>query len=134
MTDGTEGHLILLKIPSQSQFTVRTTVSMDPGTILAIVTTSATILSHITKYYSDVKNAKQDRERLYREVKALHHVLKNVQNLVEGPNASKVLILSSYMKESCFSDIEYLEIKLDPGKREKSKEKARYSRFTMIIQ
>ena len=68
---------------------------MEPGTILAVVTTSATVLSHITKYYLDVKSARQDRERLHKEVKALHHVLENVQNLAEGPKASKVPFLSS---------------------------------------
>ena len=92
---------------------------MDPGTILAVITTCATILSHITGYYSNVKSAKQDRERLYKEVESLRHVLKNVHNLAEGPNASKVPVLSSYMKESCSLDIEYLETKLDPGKRGK---------------
>lgn len=96
---------------------------MDPGTILAVVTASATVLSHITKYYSDVKGATQDRERLYNEVKALHEVLKNVKNLAEGPSASKVPVLSSYLKENCSLDIKNLEIKLDPGKRGKAKNK-----------
>ena len=96
---------------------------MDPGTISAIVTTSATILYHISKYYSDVKDARQDRERLHKEVKALQHVLENFQNLVEGSNASKVPYLSSYVKENCSPDIKDLEVKLDPGKGRKAMKK-----------
>lgn len=93
---------------------------MDPGTILAVVTTSATVLSQITKYYLDVKSARQDRERLHKEVEALHHVLENVQNMAQGSNASKLLNLSSYLKESCSPDIKKLEIKLDPRKGQKA--------------
>lgn len=96
---------------------------MDPGTILAVVTTSATVLSHITKYYLDAKDARQDRERLHKELKALQHVLENVQSLTEGPNASKVPFLSSYVKESCSPDIEELKNKLDPGKGRKAMKK-----------
>ena len=89
---------------------------MEPGTILAVVTTSATALSHIARYYSDVKGARQDRERLHEEVKALHDVLKNVQSLVNGPNASKVPSLSSYVRAKCSPDVEELEAKLNPGR------------------
>ena len=93
---------------------------MDPGTILAVVTTSATVLSQITKYYLDVKGARHDRERLHKEVEALHHVLENVQNLAKGSNASKLPNLSSYLKESCSPDIKNLETKLDPQKGQKA--------------
>lgn len=96
---------------------------MDPGTILAVVTASATVLNCITKYYLDVKDARQDRERLHKEIEALHHVLKKVQNLAEGPNADKVPCLSSSVKESCFLDIKNLETKLDPGKGRKAMKK-----------
>lgn len=96
---------------------------MDPGTILAVVTTSAAALSHIIQYYSDVKEARQDRERLHEEVKALHDVLQNVQCLANGPNASKVPSLSSYLKASCSPDIEELEARLNPGKGRKAMKK-----------
>lgn len=99
------------------------TVSMDPGTILAVVTTSATVLYQITNYYLDVKGARQDRDRLHNEVKALHHVLENVKTLAEGSNTSKLLSVSSYLKESCSSDIKDLEIKLNPGKGRKAMKK-----------
>lgn len=88
---------------------------MDPGTIIAVVTASTAALSHIFRYYSDVKGARQDRDRLHKEVKALHDVLKNVQSLIDGPNADKVPSLTSYLKESCSTDVEELKTKLDPG-------------------
>lgn len=96
---------------------------MDSGTILAVVTASATVLNCITKYYLDVKDARQDRERLHKEMKTLHHVLKDVQNLAEGSNVNKFSSLSSYVKESCSSDIKNLEIKLDPRKGRKAMKK-----------
>lgn len=101
---------------------VPTAVPMEPGTIIAVVTTSAKVLSLITEYYLDVKGARQDQERLRKEVKALHHVLENVQKLAEGPNASKVRNLSSYI-EKCSPDIKDLETKLNPGKRGKAMKK-----------
>lgn len=96
---------------------------MDPGTIVAVVTASAAALSHIVEFYSDVKEAKQDRERLCDEVKALHDVLENVQSLASGPNAGKVPALSSYVKASCLPDIEELEARLAPGKGRRAMKK-----------
>ena len=96
---------------------------MEPGTVLAVVTTSAAALSHIIQYYSDVKEARKDRERLYEEVKTLHDVLQNVQRLANGPNASKVPSLSSYVKASCSPDIEELEARLNPGKGRRAMKK-----------
>lgn len=96
---------------------------MEPGTILAVVTTSAAALTHLAHYYSDVKGARQDRERLFEEVRALHDVLENVQGLANGPNASKVPLLSSYIKASCSPDIEELEAKLNPGKGRRAMKK-----------
>lgn len=108
---------------SPKNSTVWTAAFMDPGTIIAVVTTSATILSLITNYYSDVKGATEGQKRLHNELKALHHVLVKAQYLAEGPNASKVPALSSYLKESCSSDLKDLEAKLYPGKHGKIKKK-----------
>lgn len=93
---------------------------MNSRIILAIITTFATILSQITKYYLNVKNVKQDRERFHKEVKVLHHILKNVQNMIKNSNVNKLLNLFSYFKENCFLDIKNLEIKLDPRKNQKT--------------
>jgi hypothetical protein len=108
----------LQRLPSLLQPTVPPVIPMDPGTIIAVVTASAKVSSLITKYYLDVKDAKEDRDRLYKEVEALHHVLQKVKELVEGPNANKAPHLTSYVKE-CWPDITDLETKLDPGKRGK---------------
>ena len=56
-------------------------------------------------------------------METLHHVLKKVWNLAEGPNADKIPCLSSSVKESCFLDIKNLETKLDPGKGRKATKK-----------
>jgi Fungal N-terminal domain of STAND proteins len=95
---------------------------MEPGTILTVITTSAKVLSLITEYSSDVKGARQDQERVHKEVKALHHVLESVHELAKGPNTSKFPILSSYIAE-CSPDIEALKTRLDPGKRGRAMKK-----------
>lgn len=102
---------------------VWTTALMDPGTILAVVTTSATILCYIANYYSDVRGATEDQKRLHNEVKALHHVLERAHSLAEGPTTTKLPALSSYLKENCSSDLKDLEAKLNPGKRGKVRKK-----------
>lgn len=105
------------------RITLWTAVSMEAGTILAVVEISAKVLSRIAQYYSDVKGARQDRERLHKEVKALHDVLEHARRLVDGPNASKFPSLSSYINANCSPDIVELETKLNPGKGQRAMKK-----------
>lgn len=96
---------------------------MNSGIIFAIVTAFATVLNCITKYYSNVKNVKQNRKRLYKKMKILHHVLKKIWNLIEGSNADKIFCLFSFVKKNCFFDIKNFETKLDPEKNRKTMKK-----------
>lgn len=63
---------------------------MDPGTILAAVTTSATVITLISRYYSSVKNAREDVKRFSATVEEIHSVLEKVQALVREPDAARL--------------------------------------------
>lgn len=95
---------------------------MDPGTILAVVQTSDRILSLIVKYYSGVKNAKNDIEALRTEVEAFHNVLRKIQELVPSSDATKLPLLASLATaiKSSSSDIENIKNKLDSNKGERT--------------
>lgn len=95
---------------------------MEPGTVIAIIETSFSVLSLIAKYYSGVKNAKEDVEGLKSEVEAFHNVLRKIQELVQtSSNANKLSLSDSLATviESSSSDIEYIKHKLDPSRGEK---------------
>lgn len=89
---------------------------MDPGTILAVVQASDRVLSLISKYYSGVKNAKEDIEGLGSEVEAFRTVLRKIQD--HSANATKLPSLASLATtiKNSSSDIEDIQNKLDPSK------------------
>ena len=94
---------------------------MDPGTIIAVVETSFSVLSLIAKYYSGVKKAKEDIEGLNTEVEAFYHGFREIQKLVRSSHATKLLLLASLATtiERSLSDIETIKNKLDPGSGDK---------------
>lgn len=94
---------------------------MDPGTIIAVVEASARVLSLIAKYYSDVKKAKEEIEGLRIEIEAFNNVFRKIQ-LIQSSNAAKLPLLDSLAPviRGSLSDIENLQIKLDPGKGKKA--------------
>ena len=47
---------------------------MDPGTAFTVVQITTSVLSTILKYYSDVKNAKRDIERLEDEIRVIRKI------------------------------------------------------------
>ena len=89
---------------------------MDPGTILAAVTTSATVITLISRYYSGVKNAREDVKRLSASVEEIHSVLQKVQALASGPNAAKLPALDPAVAaiEQSLREITELEEQLNP--------------------
>ena len=95
---------------------------MDPGTAIAVAQISAKVLSLIAKYYSGVKNAKTDIERLEVEVKALRDVLQRMQELARRPDGTKLSALPSCLTaiQQSYDDVTTLESKLNPGKRQKT--------------
>ena len=91
---------------------------MDPGTILAVIQASDRVLALIVKYYSDVKNARKDIQRLKNELEAFHNVLLKIKELANSSNATKLPLLASMaaaIDDSSF-DIEKIKNKLDSSK------------------
>lgn len=91
---------------------------MDPGTAIAVGELSLKIISLISKYYSDVKNAKSDIERLDREIRDLHVVFQRIQELSQKSSLTENLSVSASLKETteqALVDVKVLESKLDPG-------------------
>lgn len=95
---------------------------MDPGTILAAVQVSDRVLSLITKYYSDVKKAKDDIESLKTEIEAYGRVLHKIHDLVQSSDATKLPVSASLATaiKSSSSDIENIKNKLDPSNGRKT--------------
>lgn len=89
---------------------------MDPGTILAAVTTSATVITLISRYYSGVKNAREDVKRFSASVEEIHSVLQKVQALASGPNAARLPASDPAVAaiEQSLREITELEEKLSP--------------------
>lgn len=70
---------------------------MDPATVIAVIDLSVNLLSLISKYYSGVKDAKSDIERLASEIQSLHAMFQKVQNLIHksplAPNSQASALL-----------------------------------------
>lgn len=94
---------------------------MDPGTIIAVVVTTAQVLSLLTKYYQGVQNARTDVELMVSEIQSFQHVLEKIQELLNSSNKMKLSTSSSQVTAivQSMSTLEKLKDKLDPshGKR-----------------
>ena len=93
------------------------------ASVIAVVDIAGKVLFLCFKYYSDVKDAKTDIDRLCNEIKAVREVFQNVQELAKGPQAAKLLAsrcliekIPSRLKE----EFERLEDRLNPGKTKKA--------------
>lgn len=89
---------------------------MDPATIIAVSELSVKILSLISQYYSDVKHAKRDIERLESEIQSLHAVFKKVQELIQKSSlAPKFQTSASLIRttEQALIDVTGLERQLE---------------------
>ena len=67
--------------------TFTTLAVMDPGTIIAVVELSAKLLSVIGKYYTEVKNARDEIFRLTHELETSKEVLQRLLNFLQGRNS-----------------------------------------------
>jgi polyhydroxyalkanoate synthesis regulator phasin len=88
------------------------------ASVIAVIDISAKILSLCGQYISAVKNAKEDIERLSREVAAIQDVLNRVKELSHGRDAAKLPTLAGLTKEidRLSSELVDLEGRLAPGK------------------
>ncbi|TVY74085.1 Vegetative incompatibility protein HET-E-1 [Fusarium oxysporum f. sp. cubense] len=92
------------------------------SSVIAVVDLSAKVLSLCLQYSRDVKNAKDDIERLRREVADFGAITKRVQHLVErrrGQDLEASRQLDSAIKDG-HSRLEELAQKLKPSKRKKA--------------
>ena len=95
---------------------------MDPGTALAIVKMSASVLSIIWKYYSSVKDAKKDIERLEDEIRVVNKVFQSLKDLLDranipGTGTTKLPVSKSLLEPTrrTLSEIQELEKRLNPN-------------------
>lgn len=92
------------------------------ASIIAIIDLSAKVASLCYRYSVDVKDAKVDIERLQREVNRIKNVLKDVQQLLNGPGKDR---LSTSQKlyhslNGCFLQLNKLKKELEPGNTRKA--------------
>lgn len=86
---------------------------MDPGTIIAIATTATTILSLLSKYVQDVKNAQEDVERLLKQIEDIHSLLLDIEKIAKSPDLPALEKSFTAIKKT-FSDIQEFVEKLKP--------------------
>ena len=86
------------------------------ASVIAVINLSAKVASQCSDYYANVKNARDDIERLQREAQGLKATLKRVQSLCEGPNSVKLQESQSLHEgvKDCNKQLAQLETKLEP--------------------
>src|SRR6266487_2120479 len=90
--------------------------------IIAAVNLSAKIALLCGRYSLAVKDAKNDIERLQKEVNSVTHALQEVERLLQSPNSER---LSAFQKlgdavEDCLSQLTELNKKLEVGTTRKA--------------
>lgn len=100
---------------------------MDPlsgaASVIAVVDIIAKVITLCSKYYSDVKDAKADIERLQNEVASLQNVLDQTRALSDKTQAKKLLACDQALKQQeqqLVGHFKQLENELDPGNRKKT--------------
>ena len=91
---------------------------MEVGTILAVVQISTKVLSLLSKYYRDVKDAKEKVQLLSEEIETFQDVLQSVREIVER-SPSKLPAASITAVERSQKYLADLEQKLNPPKQKK---------------
>ena len=92
------------------------------ASIIAIIDLSAKVASLCYRYSVDVKDAKVDIERLQREVNRIKNVLKDVQQLLNGPGKDRLSISQKlyHSLNGCFLQLNKLKKELEPGNTRKA--------------
>lgn len=96
--------------------------------LLTLLEVSLKVVSLCTEYYSKVKEAKDDVNRFLLEFKTFIEILQNLRRLAENSKTAHIFASQSLAGSitQCQSDLQKLQQKLDPGKRQKT-----MSRFGM---
>jgi len=92
------------------------------ASLIAVVEASAKIASICVQYSHAVKHAKSDIERLRGEVEGFTALLREVEQLLGGPNKAQFSTSQKLHKtlKDCLSELTKLEEKLSPGRRQKA--------------
>jgi hypothetical protein len=88
--------------------------------VIAVIQISGQVFKLCQTYYSEVKEARKDIQRVRNEVMSLEDVLTNVADLAEDPGSAKLSILSLLNQhdgpvEQCREDLVGLVANLEPG-------------------
>ena len=91
------------------------------SSVIAVIDLSTKVASWCSEYYANVKNARDDIERLQREAQGLKATLERVQSLCDGPNSAKLQESQSLRDgvKACKEQLAQLETKLEPRTRNK---------------
>ena len=84
------------------------------ASVIAVIQISERVASLCSQYFTVVKNAKSDIERLQGELHGLKTILEGAQHILEGPNGAR-LETSQRLRDGlggCFSQLNNLENKL----------------------
>jgi hypothetical protein len=90
------------------------------ASVIAVIQISAQIFDLCRTYYLNVKDAREDIQRLRNEVNSLQDILVNVVDLANAPQPRSLKTLSLVNQkdgplEQCRRELAALSVKLDPG-------------------
>jgi uncharacterized protein YoxC len=101
------------------------------SSVITVIDLSAKVASRCSEYYANVKNARDDIERLQREAQGLKATLDRVQSMCDSPNGVKLHESQSLHEavKDCKKQLDQLETKLEP--RTTKKLMSRYGMRTL---
>jgi hypothetical protein len=91
------------------------------ASVIAVIDLSAKVASRCSEYYANVKNARDDIERLQGEAQRMKETLEQAQSLCNGPNCAKLQALQTLRDgvKDCRIQLAQLETKLEPRTSQK---------------
>ena len=90
------------------------------ASLIAVVQLSAQVFSLCQEYYIGVKHARDEIQRLSNEVLAIHEILENISDLLDGPDTAKFSTLALLDKKNgpaqqCAAQLQEIKTQLDPN-------------------
>lgn len=90
------------------------------ASIIAVIQISGQVINLCRTYYSEVRDAKMDIQRLREEITSLQTVLTKVADLANAPDAAKLSTLGLLNQpdgpaQQCLKELITLAAKLNPG-------------------